>query len=246
MTEIKEKVVGILGGMGPEATVDLLQRIIRLTPATDDIDHIRCIVDNNPKVPSRIKAIVEGNGANPGPCLAEMAQNLESCGADFLVIACNTAHMYYDYVQKAVGIPVIDLIDLVVDHVQQHFPNTKKIGILASNAIKITGLYFKRFERVGLEAIYPESLHQENLFKLIRLIKTGDTGSDIMRQYKVVCENLKNQGVRRAIIACTELSVLGSDLPIETIDAAEILAQEIVAVAKKGKLLNKAFIGRKL
>ena len=97
--------------MGPEATVDLMQRIIRLTPALDDADHIRCIVDNNPKVPSRIKAIIEGNGEDPGPCMADMGRRLESWGADFLVIACNTAHYYYDAVQEAVNIPVINLIE---------------------------------------------------------------------------------------------------------------------------------------
>ncbi|RLB91348.1 MAG: aspartate racemase RacD, partial [Deltaproteobacteria bacterium] len=91
MTQTSEKIVGILGGMGPEATVDLMQRIISLTPALDDIDHIRCIVDNNPKVPSRIKAIIEGDGEDPGPCMADMGRRLESWGADFLVIACNTA-----------------------------------------------------------------------------------------------------------------------------------------------------------
>ena len=124
MTETKEKIVGILGGMGPEATVDLMQRIIRLTPALDDADHIRCIVDNNPKVPSRIKAIIEGGGEDPGPCMAEMGRRLESWGADFLVIACNTAHFYYDAVRDAVTIPVINLIDLVANHVQEHFPRS--------------------------------------------------------------------------------------------------------------------------
>src|SRR5210317_1086324 len=117
MTETQEKTVGILGGMGPEATVDLMRRIIRLTPALDDADHIRCIVDNNPKVPSRIKAIIEGDGEDPGPCMADMGRRLESWGADFLVIACNTAHFYYGAVQQAVNIPVVNLIDLVAGHV---------------------------------------------------------------------------------------------------------------------------------
>jgi aspartate racemase len=84
----KEMVVGILGGMGPEATVDLMQRLIRLTPAADDLDHIRCIIDNNPKIPSRIKAIIEGSGESPVPCLVQMARGLEACGVAFLAIPC--------------------------------------------------------------------------------------------------------------------------------------------------------------
>ena len=151
MTESKEKIVGILGGMGPEATVDLMQRIIRLTPALDDADHIRCIVDNNPKVPSRIKAIIEGDGEDPGPCMADMGRRLESWGADFLVIACNTAHYYYDAVQQAVTIPVINLIDLVAGHVSGNYPKLRRIGMLASPAVAMTGLYTRRFSRLGIE-----------------------------------------------------------------------------------------------
>ena len=78
-----EKVVGIIGGMGPDATVDFMQRIIKLTPAYDDCDHIRMLVDNNPKVPSRIKAIIEKTGQNPTPTMIEMARGLEKQGADF-------------------------------------------------------------------------------------------------------------------------------------------------------------------
>ena len=87
--------IGILGGMGPAATVELMSRIIRQTPAKDDRDHLRMLVDNNPKVPSRIEAIIEGTGADPLPELQRMAQGLEAAGADFLIMACNTAHHYH-------------------------------------------------------------------------------------------------------------------------------------------------------
>ena len=89
------KIVGILGGMGPEATVELMRRVIELTPANDDCDHIRMLVDNNPKVPSRIKALLEGNKESPLPVLIDMALGLEKSGADFLVMPCHTAHAYY-------------------------------------------------------------------------------------------------------------------------------------------------------
>src|SRR5690625_6011140 len=86
-----EPIVGIIGGMGPEATIELMQRIVSKTPAADDQDHIHMIVDNNPKVPSRIQALLEGTGDNPAPVLMAMARRLEQAGADFLVIPCNTA-----------------------------------------------------------------------------------------------------------------------------------------------------------
>ncbi len=232
MSQTTEKIVGIIGGMGPEATVDLMQRIIALTPALDDMDHIRCIVDNNPKVPSRIKAIIEGKGEDPGPCMADMGKRLESWGAHFLVIACNTAHYYYDAVQNAVNIPVINLIDLVSDHLTSHFPEQGRVGILASPAVAMTGLYAKRFEKLGIRDIWPDPEYQERLLGVIKSVKKGNTGSEIQDAYHKVCENLLQKGAQTAIVACTELSVLGGDLPINAIDAAQVLAAKIVQTAK--------------
>ena len=235
MTEAKERIVGILGGMGPEATVDLMQRIIRLTPALDDADHIRCIVDNNPKVPSRIKAIIEGDGEDPGPCMADMGRRLEFYGADFLAIACNTAHYYYDAVRYAVSIPVINLIDLVADYVKDNFPDHRKIGMLASPAVAMTGLYKERFSHLGIEDVWPDPDHQAHLLSVIKEVKRGNTAASVRDDYKNVCENLMQKGATLLIIACTELSALGGKLPIKALDAAEILALEIVHVAKNRK-----------
>jgi aspartate racemase len=213
MTQTTEKIVGILGGMGPEATVDLMQRIIALTPALDDIDHIRCIVDNNPKVPSRIKAIVEGKGEDPGPCMADMGRRLESWGAHFLVIACNTAHYYYDAVQDAVNIPVINLIDLVSTHVKTNFPEHDKVGLLASPAVAMTGLYAKQFKQMGIQEVWPDPEYQELLLEVIKAVKKGDTGPGVCNDYHKVCKNLLDKDARIAIIACTELSALGAICP---------------------------------
>ncbi len=238
-----EKTVGIIGGMGPEATVDLMQRIIRLTPALDDIDHIRCLVDSNPKIPSRIKAIIDKKGEDPGPYIADMAKGLESWGADFLAIPCNTAHYYYDIVQGAVNIPVINLIDLVCDHVKTKLskPDTirgqtdnhirNKIGILASPAVKITKLYSLKLKKSDIQDIWPDPDYQKLLLNVIRRIKKGNINSSVHQDYLKVCENLVNKGIGSAIIACTELSLLDKSTPLETVDAAEILAMEIVRQA---------------
>jgi aspartate racemase len=239
MVEPKEKIVGILGGMGPEATVDLMQRIIRLTPALDDADHIRCIVDNNPKVPSRIKAIIEGHGEDPGPCMADMARRLQAWGADFLVIACNTAHYYYDAVQEAVDIPVINLIGLVANYVKTAFPEQGRVGILASPAVAMTELYTRRLRRLGIEDVWPDPAHQDRLLDIIKAIKQGDTGERVCADYAGVCANLKHKGASLAIIACTELSAIGGQLPIDSVDAAEVLALEIVQVATHRKDLAR-------
>ena len=234
-----EKVVGIIGGMGPEATVDLMQRILRLTPAQDDCDHIRCIVDNNPKIPSRIKAIIEGTGENPGPCMAEMAIGLEKWGADFLVIPCNTAHYYYEYVRDAVAVPVINLIDLVCEYIKKQYPDRNSIGMLASPSVAMTGLYTQRLPKLGYTDIWPDPKEQENLLNVIREIKKGNLGTRVREQYHNVCRNLMDKGAEVLIVACTELGVLDAEFPVDLVDAAEVLAAEVVRVVKtpeSGKL----------
>ncbi len=234
-TIIREKTVGIIGGMGPEATVDLMQRIIRLTPALDDGDHIHCLVDNNPKIPSRIKAIIEGQGEDPGPAMAGMARRLESWGADFLVIACNTAHYYYDTVCAAVTIPVIHMVETVLDHMKEHHPDCQEIGLLASPAIRMTGVYEKIFGPAGIRILFPGPDEQDRLFRVIRSIKAGDLGAFVQEQYDTVCDHLKQKGVALAVVACTELSALNRGASLATLDAAEILAKRIVDVAKGKK-----------
>jgi len=233
---LKEKTVGILGGMGPEATVDLMQRIIRLTPANDDIDHIHCLVDSNPKVPSRIKALIDRNGEDPAPCLAEMAIGLEKAGADILAIACNTAHYYYETIKRSVHIPVINMVTSVLTAVSKDHSTGSRIGILASPAIQITKLYEDIFEPAGLEIIYPDSRNQELLFELIRAVKAGKSDAGIQEKFTQICDSLKGNDVDIAIIACTELSALGSNSSLETVDAAEILAGNIVDVCLAGNL----------
>ena len=232
----KEKTVGIIGGMGPQATIDLMQRILHLTPAPegqdmDDIDHIRCLVDNNPKIPSRIKAIIDKDGEDPGPFIADMAKGLESWGADFLAIPCNTAHYYYDIVLSAVNIPVINLIDIVCNHIKTHFPDHDKIGILASTAVKITQLYSNKLKRFDIKDVWPDSDHQAILLRVIKEIKKGNMDSKVQNDYAQVCDNLLHKGVKTTIIACTELSILKEKTSINTVDAAEVLAMEIVRQA---------------
>jgi len=230
-----EKIVGIIGGMGPEATVDLMQRIIANTVALDDIDHIHCIVDNNPKIPSRIKAILGEGAENPGPCMADMARRLEHYGADFLVIPCNTAHYYYEHVAEAVSIPVVHLIDLVVHTLLLENPHLREVGILGSTTIVKTGLYATRFQARGVKVVYPEGQLQDKLFALIRMVKSGQTGGEASEQLVDICNNLAKKGIDLCILGCTELGVIKADLPIRSIDAAELLAKEIVAIVKHGK-----------
>ncbi len=130
MQERSAKTIGIIGGMGRSATVDLMRRIIDFTPAKDDIDHIRMLIDNNPKVPSRIEALIDGTGESPASCLVEMALGLQQQGADFLAMPCNTAHHYYAEIAGSVDIPILNMVNLAANNiveVQGHIENVGEI-----------------------------------------------------------------------------------------------------------------------
>lgn len=230
----KELTVGILGGMGPEATVDLMQRVIAATPANDDVDHIRMLVDNDPKVPSRIKALIEGTGESPGPYMAKMAQGLEKGGADFLVIPCNTAHKFYPDVEKAVAVPVLNLLELAADTLYQHHPDVKKVGLLASTAVQMTQLYSPAMEGFGITPVFPEDIFQQKVMALIKAVKAKTQTDEMIADFNDAAVNLKEQGAGCLLIACTELSVISDSLTstLPVFDAAQILAEAIVEKVK--------------
>ena len=216
--------------------MDLMRRVIQATPANDDQDHIRMIVDCNPKVPSRMKAILEGTGENPAPHLVAMAKNLAAWGADFLAIACNTAHLYLERIQEAVPIPVLNMIDLTVDKVVTENPAIRKVGLLASWTVIRPGLYGAAFQKRGIALFHPSPALQDRLLTAIRRIKTGHYGLPERAALEEAGRNLVDQGAATLIIACTELSVIADGLKMETgiFDASQVLAEAIVQTAKGG------------
>ena len=229
------KTVGILGGMGPAATVDLMRRVIELTPAQDDKDHIRMLVDNNPQVPSRIEAILKGSGDDPGAVLAHMGKNLESQGAEFLAMPCNTAHYYLDTVNASVGVPVLNMVQLAVDHIQQQHRDIGRVGLLASSALRDILLYEPYFESQGIRVLYPAKTLQDELMNSICAIKADIANSSNTEAFQAAAESLVFNCADCLLIACTELSVIGDSLPnaIPVYDASEILAAAIVREATK-------------
>src|SRR5271167_3756173 len=166
------RVVGIIGGMGPEATVDLMRRVIAKTRVSDDQDHIHLIVESNPKIPSRIAHLIEGTGPDPTPELMRIAANLQRAGADALAIPCNTAHAYADSIRRAVSIPLLDMVSLTVGEIAAS--GRTRVGLLASTAVHNTGLYAAAFSAHGIAALLP--LRQEEVMALIKAVKRGDTG----------------------------------------------------------------------
>ena len=218
--------------MGPAATVDLMRRVIEATPAEDDADHVRMLVDNNPRVPSRIAALIETTGESPVPCLVEMARGLERQGADFLVMPCNTAHHYHGEVAASVGVPVLNLPELTAREALLLCPRLTAVGMLASSALPRVRLYEPWFERFGVRMLYPAAGFQGDLMDLIRTVKAGHP-TPTRASMDRAAEDLRAQGAQCLVVACTELSLvaerLHADLPV--CDAADVLARAVVREA---------------
>jgi aspartate racemase len=230
---MRQKTVGIIGGMGPEATVDLMQRVIQATPAQDDQDHLRMLVDNNPKVPSRIKALLEGSGEDPAPVLVRMARDLERWGADFLAIPCNTAHHFHPTIQAAVGIPVLNMIELTAERIWLDAPDIRKVGLLASTAVIRTDLYRKSLACKGVEVVHPGDASQDQVLAAIRAIKAQTFSSASLDALNRAVEDLIARKAGVVLIACTELSIVAKRLKIgvRACDSAQLLAEAIVSTA---------------
>ncbi len=230
----REKTVGVIGGMGPEATVDFQRRIVEGTPAHDDIDHIRVLVDNNPKIPSRIAALIEGTGDDPTPVLVAMAQGLESQGADFLTVPCNTAHYYLPAIARGVNIPVLDMIALAIARLGALSPKPKKIGMLASPAVRKVGLYAERLSEGGFEALFPDAKGEAAVFAMIRAVKAKAVTEQIQADYDLAIAGLRDAGADAFLIACTELSLLPPPQGRPFVDALDALVDETIRSARGG------------
>ena len=230
----REKIVGIIGGMGPEATVDFMRRVIAKTPAQDDKDHLRMLVDNNPKIPSRIAALIEGTGEDPSPVLCEMAKGLQAQGADFLVMPCNTAHYYLGTIARSVQIPMLDMVELSVQKLLALDSKPRRIGMLASPAVRLVGLYDRKFERVGLEAVYPGPQHESELLAIIKAVKAGQLNTRHRKDYARIAAAVSDAGADAFLIACTEFSVMGPPEGIvrPIFDTMDVLADATLATAR--------------
>jgi len=232
---MQQKVVGIIGGMGPEATVDFMARIIKATPALDDEDHIRLLVDNNPKIPSRIKALIHGTGESPLPCLQKMARQLASLGVDFLAMPCNTAHYYHRDIQEAIAIPLLDMVALSAQAIIQQHPDLEKVGLLASTAVIDLSIYASPFARHDVSLVTPTDIYQSQIMAAIKKIKTSHYGDEVVAVVQSAADNLLEQGAEALLLACTELSIIGRQIrsTVKILDSAQILAESVVREAQK-------------
>ena len=233
----QEGILGVLGGMGPQATNTFYQRIIDRTQAETDQEHLRVLIWSDAKIPDRTAGILAGpeEAEKVYEALLAGAKLLEGAGCTVLAIPCNTSHYFADRLQARLGIPIIHMIRETVAALQAM--GKKTVGILATDGTVQTGIYQKELIAAGLTPVtLPEGLQKTVMSIIYDEIKKGETGS--REKFGEVDAWLRQAGCDCAILGCTELSVYRNlhSLPPYYIDAMEVLAQQ--AILRCGKQLR--------
>ena len=225
------KTIGIIGGMGPLATYDLAEKILNNTVASCDQDNIPVLIDCNTRIADRTAAILHG-GADPRPEMKKSAKRLEEAGADVLIMACNTAHYFYDSVCEGINIPVLHMPRLTAQLLLKK--GVKKAGVLATDGTCQSGVYGKALEEEGIEPVYPSSEKQGIIMSLIYdHVKAGKMDFSDLDIDGVIFE-MKEKGAEVLILGCTELpmafDIIG-DTGIPSVDPTDVLARAAVSFA---------------
>ena len=237
-----EKIVGVMGGMGPDATVDFMAKVSALTDSGRDQDHVHMIVDQAPGIPNRQQAIREGS-TDVNHALGTMAKRLEDAGADFLVLVCNTAHVFLNEVHANTSIPFIHLIDESVKEIDQLRPDAKIVGVMATDGCLATNIYQDAITDSGREALEPEGDELKELMRLITEIKAGNQGEEVANGIQTLANALVEKGADVIISGCTEIPIVfeGENCAVPVVASTYVLAQRTLEFAKGLKPLPKEY-----
>ncbi|MFO8069032.1 MAG: amino acid racemase [Alkalibacterium sp.] len=234
----EEKVIGVLGGMGPEATASFYMKVIKETKVTKDQDHFRTIIDSNPKIPDRTQAILY-DGPSPVSEMIKTANNLKLAGATVAVMPCITAHYFYEDIQKEVDIPLHHVLKGLNKYIDEECSGVQKIGVLSTTATKNTRLFETHLH--NKEVVYPNDFEQEH--KVMQAIygkngiKQGNTGQHPKALLMEVAERLiKEEGCELIIGGCTEVELVlnATDLSVPFIDPMRVAARDLTRSEKIG------------
>lgn len=229
--------VGVVGGVGPAATVDFISRVVENTPAARDQDHIKVVVEQNPQIPDRT-ANLAGHGNDPTVALYATCKKLEQAGADIIAIPCNTAHAFVDRIQGHIQILIVNMLTETVAHIMQNFSGVRRVGLLATSGTVQSQLYHAAANSAGLDLIAPDPAVQDIVMESIygeNGVKAGFTSGVCKTQLREACNHLRDLGAEVLILGCTELPLIRpaatADLP-PMLDPTEILARKCVSLAR--------------
>lgn len=236
------RTLGVLGGLGPMATVYFMEMVTRLTRADADQQHIPMIVISDPTTPDRTAFILGKSDADPLPRMIENAKRLETAGAELLVMPCNTAHYFYDAICAAVGVPMLNIIRETVGYAKKRVPGLTKLGILATEGTLKAGSYQQACRDAGIEGVEPGSRDRRLLMRIIYdQVKAGKpVDSDCFMD---LVDRMRAKGCQAVVLGCTELSVIGRDLRLGpedgVVDSMEVLAVRAIEACGRSAIVNE-------
>ncbi|MGF6610314.1 aspartate racemase [Paraburkholderia sp. WSM4175] len=233
--------LGVVGGIGPAATVDFMAKLVRHTPAARDQDHIRIMVEQNPQIPDRTAALLE-RGDDPTLALYAACKTLEDGGADLIAIPCNTAHAFVERLQPALRVPIVNMLTCTADYLRETFPGLREVGVLATSGTLASRVYEQALDARGLVQIAPSATAQARLMNAIygpRGVKAGHASGECCEDLAAAVDDLLARGVQVIVLACTELPLLLRDpvlacpggRVVRLVDPTEVLARRCVAYA---------------
>lgn len=236
---MSDKIAGILGGLGPLATVYFMEMLIRLTVAETDQQHLNTITTNHAAIPDRT-AHINGEGESPLGFMIADAQKLEAAGASFIVMPCNTSHYYYRALCREVDIPVVNIIAETVSYARRRVPGIKRLGVLATEGTTRAGLYEPECFQYNIQYVVPGPQGRADLMDIIYNQVKANRPVDIS-VFNNIVSDLHDAGCDAVVLGCTELSVIRRDFSLyrpDIVDSMEALALRTLELGEKEATIN--------
>lgn len=225
------KRLGVIGGLGPMATVYFLQLITQMSDARTDQEHMDIIVHSKPQIPDRTRYILGQSSENPLPMMAEVGKGLVQNGAELIAIPCITGHYFRKQLEEEIGVPIIDAIEETALYLEGE--GIQKVGITATDGTVACGLLQERLKAHGIISVLPGQEGQRQVMRLIYEDIKGGKQPDL-QPFELVAQQLFDEGAQAVLLACTELSLVRRDLGVGFLDILEVLARK--SVLSCGKL----------
>lgn len=234
--------IGMVGGLGPAATVDLLDKIVRATPAAKDQEHIKVVIEQNPQIPDRTANLL-GHGVDPTIAMYAACKRLEADEADAIILPCNTAHAFVDRLQPYLSIPFINMQRATLEAIAERWGKDATIGLLATNGTIATRIYHEIAEKMGMKLVTPDPAHQARVMAAIygeKGAKAGFTDGECREDLLAGAEYLvREHGAQVLVLGCTELPLILSEseafeiagTTVAMVDPTAVLARKCVALA---------------
>ena len=235
--------LGLIGGLGPAATVDLYDKIVKATPAKNDQEHFKLVIEQNPQIDDRTACLLNG-GPDPTIAMYNCAKRLQRDGCDYIIIPCNTAHAFLPRMLRHLNVPFIDMQQTMLDEIKAKFGDNARVGLMATSGTIATGIYSKKAEKMGMKMYTPDEDHQQSVMKAIYGPKgakagytTGECYDDLYRGAEYL---VKTYDCNVLILGCTELPLIFHETDdfevagkkVAIVDPTATLARKCVQIAQ--------------